>query len=104
MQELAQKALELQQQIKPLVDQLDNIKENLRVLANSEKHEIVVPNLGTVTISSPRSSSQKVVLEVNLDKVEKSGLKDKLIEKGILQQKTVMTKAAKASVSIKLNV
>lgn len=102
---VATQALELQKQINTLTTQLGEKKDELRDIANGNKLEIIIEDLGKVNISTPREGSEKVVLTFDEDKLRQiPELKAKLLEKGIAKEDIKHIAAAKASVTIKPNV
>lgn len=103
--EIALSALTLQRQINGLMEQLDQKKEELREIANGNKLEIVVQNVGIVNVSTPRDGSEEVVLRIDEEKLKSSpDLKAKLISSGIAKEEIKKISPAKASVTIKPNV
>jgi len=103
--ELAESALNIQNQINKLNKELDAKKEELRTIANGNKMEIIVPEIGKVTVSSPRDGSERTVMVFNEERLKESPvLRKKLLDKNIIKEEIKKVSPAKASVSIKPNV
>lgn len=102
---IAAELLLIYKKIEELKIPLEDYKEKMRNLAEGDKLEIVVPDMGKVSVTQPRKETQKIIFEINNEKIEKNKvLKDMLLEKGVMKEVTVKTPAAKASVNIKTNV
>jgi hypothetical protein len=101
----ASKVLDLTKQINELQKTLEEQKDFLRESSNGNKTDIDVPGVGKIIISKPRESSEKTILELVPDKIEKNHeLKTVLLAKGIIKEVNQKTSAARASVTVKLNI
>jgi hypothetical protein len=128
---IATEALNLQIELNALTDVLDNKKEELRKLADDKVMHIVVPGLGKIDITVPRVGKLKVELDLNEEKLKQvpalrqllldkgiakevlvvdidklitaQELKQKLIHKGVVQERISKVSAARASVRIQPN-
>lgn len=99
------KILDLTKQINELQKLLDEQKDFLRDASNGQKTDIEVPGVGKIIVSKPRESSEKTVLELIPDKIEKNPeLKAILLAKGIIKEVNHKISAARASITAKLNI
>jgi hypothetical protein len=97
--------LKIHKQIEDLKKPLEDYKDTLRTLAKGDNLDIIVEQLGKVTITKPRESTEKIVLELNTAKIDSNKeLKKILLEKGMISEAVVKSPPAKASVNIKPNV
>jgi hypothetical protein len=102
---VATELLKIYKQIEDLKKPLEDYKNTLRALANGDNLDIIIEQLGKVTITKPRESTEKIVLELNATKIDSNKeLKKLLIEKGMISEAVVKSPPAKASVNIKPNV
>jgi hypothetical protein len=104
-EDIAREVLKIYRQIEELKKPLENYKDSLRDIANGETIDIIIEQLGKVSITKPRAPSEKTVLEINETKINANKeLKKILLDKGIITEEIVKTQASKASVNIKPNV
>lgn len=104
-EDIAREVLKIYRQIEELKKPLEDYKDSLRTIANGETIDIIIEQLGKVSITKPRSSSEKTVIEINESKINSNKeLKKVLLDKGIITEEIVKTQASKASVNIKPNV
>ena len=102
---IATELLKIYKQIEDLKKPLEDYKDTLRTLAKGDNLDIIVEQLGKVTITKPRESTEKIVLELNTAKIDSNKeLKKILLEKGMISEAVVKSPPAKASVNIKPNV
>lgn len=102
---VASEAIALYKQLTELGQQLDAKKDELRAIANGNKLELKVEGQGVVFVSTPRESSEKVVLVFNEKKLnEFPELRAKLLSSGIATEQIQKQSAAAASVTIRPNV
>ncbi len=102
---LATEALALKVQLEVLNKSLEDKKEELRQLANGEALEIEIKGQGVVRVTKPRAASQETIIVINEDKLDKAqDLREKLLQKGVLERKIKKSPPAKASVVIEPNV
>lgn len=102
---IATELLKIYKQIEELKKPLEDYKDTLRTLAKGDNLDIIVEELGKVTITKPRESTEKIVLELNTAKIDSNKeLKKLLLEKGMISEAVVKSPPAKASVNIKPNV
>lgn len=104
-QEVARAAIELQVRLNEIQEELNSKKEELRVIANGKKKEIIVTGLGKVNISAPFEGKETQVLvfdEARLNEIPE--LRHKLIEKGVAREEIKKVPATAAKVTIKPNV
>ena len=102
---IATELLKIYKQIEDLKKPLEDYKDTLRTLAKGDNLDIIVEQLGKVTITKPRESTEKIVLELNTAKIDSNKeLKKLLLEKGMISEAVVKSPPAKASVNIKPNV
>lgn len=105
LESLGTQALELTKKLQDLSTELDALKDKLRHSANGNKMHLVIAGLGEITVSKPREGGVKTGVKYSLNEDKLSDdLRRKLLEKDIIVQKDVISVAAKASVSLKLNV
>lgn len=103
IEDKAAAAIEIYKKIKNLEISLNEYKEFFREHANSEKFEMVIKNVGKLSVSKPTPMSEKVVLTVDMAKIEKSAeLKAKLLSSGLLKEEKKSVGGAAASVRITL--
>lgn len=104
-EDIAKEVLKIYKQIEELQKPLEAYKEDLREIANGDNLDIIIEALGKVSITKPRDSVEKTVMEINETKINANkDLKKLLLEKGIVKEETIKTKPVKASVNIKPNV
>jgi len=96
---IATELLKIYKQIEDLKKPLEDYKDTLRSLAKGDNLDIIIEQLGKVTITKPRESTEKTVVELNVSKIDANKELKKL-----LSESTVKSPAAKASVNIKPNV
>lgn len=97
--------IKLHKSIEDLKKPLEEQKDILRGLIDGETKEVSIDGYGKVLVSKPREKSEKEVLVLNEEKLNKSQeLLKLLFSKDIIIKKTVVTSAAKASVTIKPNI
>jgi hypothetical protein len=102
---VAKVALEIYAEIEGLKKRLDGKKDQLRKLANGDKMSLMVEGLGKVSVTKPRTGSEKKILMIDEERLKQSGgLRAKLIEKGVLREDVRVTSPADASVRLQLNV
>ena len=104
-EDIAREVLKIYKQIEDLKKPLEDYKDSLRTMANGEKIDIIIEQLGKVSITKPRDQSEKTIIEINESKINANKeLKKVLLDKGIITEGIVKTQASKASVNIKPNV
>lgn len=104
-QELATNAIEAQRQINQLTAVLNDLKEELRHIANGYKKDITVDGVGKINISAPFGGKETPVLVIDEERLNQSpDLRSKLIDKGIAKQEIKKVAASVAKVTIKPNV
>jgi len=104
---LAIEAIDLQKSISELSKKLDDLKSQLRILANEREMKIVIAGHGQVNVYKPKIGGvvTGTKLTLNEDKLNTSlELKNRLIEKGIIVKTDIISTPAIASVVIKPNV
>lgn len=97
--------LDIQGEIDALAKELDELKTQVRDLAGGDTWTCDVPGKGSVLVSKPRESEDKIVTTLNEDKLnEFPDLRKKLLDKGMITEKTVKGSVSKAAVAVKRNV
>lgn len=103
--ERVEEGFTLSSQIKQLTVRLDAIKDEIRQAAANEKHTLVLPGIGKMTVSAPRSGSTTEILVLNEPILAANPkLQSMLLEKGIITKDVKITKPASAAVSFSENV
>lgn len=107
IEQVAKLALELYKSLEDMNRQMDTYKAQIREYANQKQATIVVPGVGSISISKPRQAGPpQTILKLSEEVLDKNAeLKKKLIEKGIIIETTKNgSPAAAASISFKVNV
>lgn len=96
-------AIEIYRKIKNLNVELDEHKEFFREYAKGEKFEVLIKQLGKLTVSKPTTIAEKKVITVDLKKLEQSPeLKAKLLASGLLKEEVKSASTTAAAVRISL--
>lgn len=104
-QKLASRAITIQAKINALSEALDTVKDELRGAAGGNTKTIIVPDKGKVHIAKASEKTTTIVLTVDESRLdENAALKQKMLDKGIIVQKTKTTGGGIPAVTIKPNV
>lgn len=102
---LASRAITIQAKINALNEALDIVKDELRGAASGGTKTIIVPDKGKVHIAKASEKTTTIVLSVDEVKLaENAALRQKMLDKGIIVQKTKTTGGGIPAVTIKPNV
>lgn len=103
--DVARAAFELYSKYIEIEKELNETKAKLRDIAGGHKKEIIVEGVGKINISAPSTGSTKTVTTLSEDVLAKiPGLREKLLEKGVIREDIKTTSPSAAKVTITLNV
>lgn len=104
-QELAARAIRIQQEIDRLTAELVPVKEQLREWADGKTQEILVAGLGKVSISVPYAGGEKKSWVVDEQRFKQDpDLLNRLVDDGIIKEHIKKISASAAKVTIKSNI